>query len=140
MSGARAAYDELYVYTMGRRNFILQHVVDAHGAQTADASGKPIAIVFALVGLYLHLEKGFTGTQVQQAHIRLGRHKREWPSIALPHDRGAVTALEVMAAPSGAERDAAIDRWCEAVWNAFGASRDAIIRLLAEERIVREPL
>ena len=140
MSHSQPAYDELYVYTMGRSHFILQHVVDAHGAQTADAGGKPIRLVFALAGLYLHLEQGFTGTQVQQAHIRLGRHKREWPSIALPHDRGAVTALEVMAAPAGAERDAAIDRWCEAVWHAFGASRDAIIRLLADEGFVPEPL
>ena len=136
MTGIQAAYDELYVYTMGRPRFILQHVVDAHTAQTVTAASKPIAIVFALVGLYLHLEKGFAGRPVQQAHERLGRRKREWPAIALPDDRGAMTALDVMAVPAGDERDAAIDRWCASVWAAYGASRDAIVRLLAEDGII----
>ena len=133
MSEIQNAYDEVYVYTMGRPGFILQHVVDAHTAQTATAASKPIAIVFALVGLYLHLEKGFTGRQVQQAHERLGRHKRPWPDVPLPDHRGAMTALDVMAVPAGIERDAAIDSWCEMVWQAFGASRDVIVRLLGEE-------
>jgi len=31
----RAAYDEVYIYTMGRPGFILQHVVDAFAVQTA---------------------------------------------------------------------------------------------------------
>jgi hypothetical protein len=35
------AYDELYVYTMGRENFLLQHVVDAHIAQSAPAMNPP---------------------------------------------------------------------------------------------------
>ena len=128
-------YDELYVYTMGRPRFILQHVVDAHAAQTVTADDKPIKIVFALVGLYLHLEKGFAGRPVQQAHERLGRHKRQWPAIALPEDRGAMNAIDVLAVPAGAERDAAIDRWCESVWKAFAGSREAIVQLLADEGI-----
>jgi hypothetical protein len=135
MSEIQNAYDELYVYTMGRPRFILQHVVDAHAAQTATADSKPIKIVFALVGLYLHLEKGFNGTQVQQAHVHLGRRRRQWPAIALPDDRGGMTELDVMAAPAGIERDAAIDRWCEVVWKQFGANRDVIVRLLDEEGV-----
>jgi hypothetical protein len=135
MSDIQAAYDEVYVYTMGRPRFILQHVVDAHTAQTVDEHSKPIAIVFALVGLYLHLEKGFAGRPVQQVHERLGRCKRQWPAIPLPADRGAMTALDVLAVPAGDERDAAIDRWCESVWHAFNASRDDIVCLLAEDGI-----
>ena len=64
------AYHELYAYTMGRPKFILQHVVDANMAQTLDrtrAGYKPMGAIFALAGLYLHCEKGFTGAQVQQA-------------------------------------------------------------------------
>lgn len=77
------AYDELYVYTMGRRNFILQHVVDAHMAQTATATNPPsIGAIFSLAGLYLHVEQGFTGTQVQNAHRVMGKVKRTWPDIA----------------------------------------------------------
>src|SRR3954468_19563982 len=61
------AYDELYVYTMGRKNFILQHVVDARMAQSAPAINPPaIGVIFALVGLYLHVDKGFAGTEAER--------------------------------------------------------------------------
>jgi hypothetical protein len=126
------AYCELYVYTMGRPAFILQHVVDANLAQTASAASKPIGVIFALAGLYLHLERGFTGTQVQRAHTTLATRKRQWPPIQLPERRGAITPRDVMAAPAGPERDAAIDRWCQSVWNEFQDSRDIIVGLLQE--------
>src|SRR6266849_1829919 len=123
----RSAYDELYAYTMSRPGFILQHVVDAYGAQTASSSSKPIGIVLALVGLYLHVEKRFSGGQVQKAHMELGRRKREWPIVDLPNHRGAMTVADVLAAPAGLERDKAIDAWCECVWTSFHASRQAIV-------------
>jgi hypothetical protein len=34
--------------------------------------------VFGLVGLYLPIEKQFSGSQVQRVHKELGRRKREW--------------------------------------------------------------
>ena len=61
MNALRDAYDEVYVYTMARPGFILQHVVDAFAVQTANQYTKPVAIVFGLVGLYLHVEKQFSG-------------------------------------------------------------------------------
>lgn len=125
-------YDELYAYTMGRAGFILQHVVDAHKAQTATPSTAAIGVVFSLVGLYLHVEHGFTGTQVQQAHMRMGAKRRAWPTIELPIDRGALTAAEVMAVAAGPARDAAIDEWCRSVWRAFSASRETIVALTRE--------
>ena len=137
MDTTRAAYDELYVYTMGRPRFILQHVVDAFGAQTASEHSKPIGVVFALVGLYLHVEKHFDGHQVQRAHKLLGDRKRDWPIVHLPFptDRGTMTAADVLAAPAGAERDQAIDDWCQSVWTAFSSNRQIIIDLLREYRI-----
>jgi hypothetical protein len=132
-------YQELYVYTMGRPGFILQHVVDANMAQCLDASVpgyKPIGAIFALAGLYLHCERGFNGARVQNAHRVLGQRKREWPAIALPQHRGNVTPADVLAAPAGHERDAAIDRWCKSVWAEFQGSRDVIVRLLQEYRII----
>ena len=131
----RLAYDEVYVYTMGRPGFILQHVVDAHAAQTATSDGKPIALVFALVGLYLHVEKHFSGHQVQRVHMLLGRRKRAWPTLDLPNDRGAMTVADVLAASAGPERDQAIDSWCRCVWNAFHASRARILDLLLEYEV-----
>ena len=135
VAAMRAAYDEVYAYTMGRPGFILQHVVDAFGAQTATREMKPIRVVFSLVGLYLHVEKKFSGRQVQQAHIELGRRKRAWPAVALPNNRGAMTAIDVLAT-AGDHRDKAIEEWCASVWAAFKDSRSPIVGLLREYGIV----
>ena len=131
----RAAYDEVYAYTMGRAGFILQHVVDAFAVQTASEDSKPIGVVFGLVGLYLHVEKHFSGRQVQKAHMVLGRRKRQWPHVDLPQDRGSMTVADVLAASAGPERDRAIDAWCRSVWTAFIGNRQTIIDLLREYQI-----
>ena len=132
-----APYDELCCYTLahGHRDFIHQHVVDAWAAQTADAATKPITITFALAGLYLRVEKGFTGRQVQLAHMKMARDKHRWPAFELPVDRGAVTPADVMRAPEGTERDAAIDAWCASVWSAYRGSRETIATLLRQHGV-----
>src|ERR1051325_8429638 len=94
MENVRAAYDEVYVYTMGRPGFILQHVVDACAVQNAKNDSKPISVVFGLVGLYLRVEKHYSGYQVQQVHMKLGHEKRELPNICFPEDRGHITVVD----------------------------------------------
>src|SRR5262247_2885212 len=71
------AYNELCYYTLAHRDpsFIHQHVVDAFAAQNADEQTKPIKLTFALVGLYLHVEKRFSGRKVQRVHMDLARKK-----------------------------------------------------------------
>ena len=135
MDTMRAAYDEVYLYTMGRPGFILQHVVDAFAVQRVNDDSKPIGLVFGLVGLYLHVEKQFSGREVQRVHMELGRRKRGWPRVYVPKDRGSMTVADVLAASAGPERDAAIDNWCRSVWTAFGANRETIIALLREYQI-----
>ena len=135
MDPIRVAYDEVYAYTMGRPGFILQHVADAFAVQTANAVSKPIGVMFGLVGLYLHVEKQFSGRQVQQVHMKLGRRKREWPRVCLPEDRSKMTVADVLATSAGPERDRAIDDWCRSVWTAFGGNRQTIIALLREYQI-----
>jgi len=132
MDPARPSYEELCCYTLthGDRAFIHQYVVDAFAAQAADEHTKPVALTFALVGLYLHLEKQFTGRQVQLAHMKLARRTRTWPTLPQPADRGAVTAADVIAKPEGPERDQAIDVWCRSVWDAYIGNRDAIVDIL----------
>jgi hypothetical protein len=123
------SYHELSFYTLAHPNpqyFIHQHIVDAQTAQTADAHTKPIAIVYALVGLYLMLEKNYTGRQVQQAHVQLSKNKTNLPPITLPEKRGDMTIQEVLKAPPGLERDAAIRNWCVAVWDAYGDTKNII--------------
>ena len=136
IDATRAAYDEVYSYTIGRSGFILQQVVDAFAVQTANEDSRSaIDFVFGLVGLYLHVEKNFSGRQVQKAHMVLGRRKREWPRMHLPMDRGSFTVVDVLAASAGAERDLAIENWCRSVWTAFGANRETIVALLREYEI-----
>ncbi len=129
----RAAYDELCAYTLthGGATFIHQHVVDAFGAQAADERTKPITLTFALVGLYLHVERHFSGREVQRAHQRLARRKRAWPSFLLPGDRGFVTPADVLARAAGSERDEAIHAWFVSVWDAFSESKPAVGELLS---------
>lgn len=128
------AHDELaaYTLTLGDATFIHQHVVDAWTAQMATADTKPIALTFALAGLYLHIERGLTGREVQLVHIAMGREKRQWPRFELPSRRAAMDPRAVMDLPAGAERNAGIDRWCEAVWASHASSRTALVALLEE--------
>ena len=128
----RAAYDEVAPYTLTRGDptFIHQHVVDAFAAQSASATDKPIRTAFALIGLYLHLERGCTGRQVQLAHMRLARRRREWPRFDLPAHRGEVTAVDVLRATPGEARDGAIEAWCASVWAAWAVSHKQVAALL----------
>jgi hypothetical protein len=138
MSAEEDAYHELSAYTLshGDRDFIHQHVVDAWAAQHAGADSKPIGVFFALAGLYLHVELGFTGREVQRAHMQLARRKEPWPVGPLPLARGSITALDVMSSPEGAERDAMIERWARAVWEAYAESRERVIELLRRRGII----
>ena len=138
MSAEEEAYHEVSAYTLtrGDSTFIHQHVVDAWAAQHAHADSKAIAVFFALVGLYLHVERGRTGREVQQAHMALARLPEAWPVGALPRTRGAMTALEVLATPEGPARDAQISRWAESVWTAFSGNRESVEALLRRRGII----
>lgn len=129
------AFHELSFYTLahGDPAFIHQLAVDAFAAQHATATSKPISVVFSLIGLYLHLEHGFTGKQVQQAHMRLARFQRRWEAPALPVLRGDITVQNVLAAAPGAERDAMIEQWCGSVWAEFDCCRASIAGLAERE-------
>jgi hypothetical protein len=130
----RATLDELSAYTLthGDPSFIHQHVVDAFAAQHATPQSKPIGVAFGLIGLYLHLERGYTGRDVQRAHMRLARKRRQWPVFDPPAERGVLTAVDVMESPPGPERDRAIEAWCASVWEAWRDSHDRVAALLTE--------
>jgi hypothetical protein len=138
------AFNELTAWTLGLRDagFIHQHVVDAWGAQHATEKSPPISVAFALIGLYLHLEKGFTGREVQNAHMRLaqphgrGPGRKEWPRFRLPKERGRVTAIDAMAAPQ-TERRETVKRWCQSVWEAWKESHAAIAECVRRDLLRR---
>ena len=84
------AYSDLQCSTVALRDarFTHQHVVDAYAAQHAGEKTRGISVVFGLIGLYLALEKGFSGKEVQRAHMRIARKKRAWPDLAPPRAPG----------------------------------------------------
>jgi hypothetical protein len=132
------AYHELCAYTLTRGDltFIHQHVVDAGTAQRAHVTTKPIGLFFALVGLYLHVEQGRTGREVQRAHMALARRPEPWPVMQLPATRGAITPIDVQAAPAGPPRDAQISRWAASVWEAYAENRETVETFLRRRGIL----
>jgi Family of unknown function (DUF5946) len=132
------AYHELCYYTLahGDPSFIHQHAVDAYTAQHADDQTKPIALTFALVGLYLHVEQQYSGKLVQFVHMRLAQRKERWPSFMLPGDRGSLHVANVLAVPAGPERDQAIHDWCKSVWESYRDQKQTVVDLLRRRGIV----
>src|SRR5436309_10980840 len=99
MSTADDAQAELWAYTLGRGDaaFMHQHAVDALGAQRADERTTPMQLTFALVGLYLCVERGYTGRQVQRVHAALARRRSlRWPSLQPPITRGTIGVAQVV--------------------------------------------
>ena len=120
-------FEELSYYTLSHSDtdyFIHQLIVDAFTAQTADKDTKKISLVFSLVGLYLLIEKNYTGKQIQQAHTILSNYKDYIPEIKLPENRGEITISDVI--KSEFDRDEMIKKWCVSVWNAYEASKEDI--------------
>jgi hypothetical protein len=136
MNVERDQYHELSYYTLahGEPSFIHQHAVDAYTAQSADENTKPIAVAFALIGLYLAVEESRSGKDVQRTHMKLARKRREWPRFPLPPERGTITVADVLAAPAGLRRDAMIRQWCASVWAAWVESHAQVRALLRETR------
>jgi hypothetical protein len=128
-------YHELCGYSLTHKDpsFLHQHVVDAFAAQRATGDTKPITLTFALIGLYLHVERNQTGKQVQRVHMLLARRRKNWPRFDLPASRGDVTASDVMSAPAGPTRDAMIDAWCASVWAAYRECHDQVAELIRSE-------
>ncbi len=122
-----------YTGTYPDPSFIHQHAVDAFGAQNADENTKPIAITFALIGLYLLIEKNFSGKEVQKAHMKLGRYKKQCPKFNLPEYRGSITISDVLDVPEGLKRDEMIIKWCASVWGAYNESHQKVAHLIQNE-------
>ncbi len=132
--GQEEFYDLCY-YTLVHPDpsFLHQYAVDAFAAQTADENTKPITITFALVGLYLHNEKNFTGKQVQHAHMKLAEHQKKWPTFKLPDFRGKITVFDVIKTPEGSDRDNEIKKWSANVWEAYKPCHDEVMELVKTE-------
>jgi uncharacterized protein DUF5946 len=123
-------YGELNAYTLTRGDhasaFVHQLQVDAYAAQHVIADPRPIGLAFALIGLYLACERGYSGRQVEHIHMLLARRSKTWPRFTRPSHAGDLTILDVMQAPPGEERDAALRRWGCSVWQALSHEHERV--------------
>jgi hypothetical protein len=127
-------YLDLSFYTLSHKSndFIHQHLVDAYTAQVANENTKPIALVYALAGLYLLIVKKYSGRQVQLAHIEMSKKSKIFDTIILPVNRGKITIKEVIETPEGIERDEMIHQWCISVWDAYTSEQNKVITLTSD--------
>ncbi|MDQ6833677.1 MAG: DUF5946 family protein [Chloroflexota bacterium] len=128
----RERYGELSAYTVtrGGAGFIHQLAVDTYGAQHVGEHVRPITVAFALIGLHLACERGYSGRQVQHMHTLLAQRSKTWPQFAPPAYTGAMTVLDVVRAPPGEGRDIMLRRWGQSVWDAWSQEHERVRALL----------
>ena len=114
MTDLEKAHDDILLYTLEHAKndpfFIHQLAVDAYTIQHSSGDTKRIVVAFALIGLYLFLEKGYTGKQVQDAHVKLTSLRNNWPEFSLVENRGDITVFDVLVKTPGIERDEEIKK------------------------------
>ena len=134
LAGEVVAYGMQHVQVLGAWH---QTCVDAYLLQHVDVSTKPITLCFALNGLYLVLERGWTGLAAREAHQRLAETvpRGDWPSHEQPRDVGTMTVLHPAMASTPTEQAEAVERWGAIVWQAWAhthqVTRDMTDRQLA---------
>jgi Family of unknown function (DUF5946) len=115
------AFSDLSCYTVAHQDpaFIHQHAVDAYEAQHAGGATRPVTTVFGLIGLYLAIGRGYSGKEVQRAHMRIAKIRKDWPRLEPPERPASLTVGNVLQESPGPERDAMIMLWAAAVWESW---------------------
>ena len=106
--GEVAAHEAAHVAVLGRLH---QLTVDTYGAQHAGSSVARIGVAFALIGLRLSLDEGWSGEEVRDAHQYLGAKFKAWPEFAPPAERTWMTVYDVALATSPDEHARLVHRW-----------------------------
>ena len=125
--GEVAAHEAAHVAVLGRLH---QLTVDTYGAQHAGGSAARIGVAFALIGLRLSLDEGWSGEEVRDAHQYLAANFREWPEFAPPAERKWMTVYDVALATSPDEHARLVLRWAAEAWAAWEHAREDVVALL----------
>lgn len=114
-------YYEITYYTLSKNDagFIHQYVVDSYAAQHSGPMTRTITTAFALIGLFLAVERGYTGKMVQEAHMKIAKVRREWPRLDPPVQPAKLTVVDVLRADTNEEKDCMIRKWSLSVWESW---------------------
>jgi len=124
-------YCKLSAFTLSLRDsdFIHQLIVDTYTAQHSGPNVKPISTAFALIGLYLTFELGYTGKQVQRTHMFLAEKHIEWPRFDPPIEKNALTVYDVLLSPESQYTDI-IGKWGKSVWEMWKREHETVRKLV----------
>jgi len=111
-----------------------QHAVDAYEPQHAGGKTRSITAVFGLIGLYLALETGYTGRQVQLAHMKIASRRKDWPRLEPPARRAELTVMDVLRAETDADKERMLMSWAGSVWGIW-EDRQPWIREITQKTI-----
>ena len=135
IAGCWAAYTQLMGRQLSDPRLTGVHMlaVDVYMAQHPGTPGRQAAqsVWVHLVGLCLVLEHDFNVVMSARAKARVAAPDATFEWLAPPASLGAVTVLDVLAAPD-AEGATAVRRWAESVWSAWTAHHAAIRARAAE--------
>lgn len=119
----------LYTFSLGDKDFVHQHVIDAYTAQHSSDELKGIQICFALIGLYLLLEQGYSGKMVQKVHRQLAQKTKDWPRMVHVDTIKGLNVSDVLLQGSDDTRARLIHEWCGTVWKAWETEQANVINL-----------
>jgi hypothetical protein len=116
-------------------SFKHQIAIDCYGAQHIGGPSKPVTAVYALVGLCLHVERGFSGRQIQAAHMLLARTRSNWPTLSAPATHYRVTVDMVVAAGCASSRAQQLEAWAVCTWEAWRNEQQWVRNIIRDRRL-----
>lgn len=119
-----------YTQSLYDPSFPHQIAVDAYGAQHAGPTSRSITTAFALIGLCLLFNWGYTGRQVQKVHMILANRSKDWPRFNPPGIKDGLTVQDVIRAEHGGERDRMLRVWAESVWATWKKDHENVAKLI----------
>jgi hypothetical protein len=125
LHGEVTSYVMQHAAALGRGH---QTCVDAYAAQHVGPRMRPMTVCFALNGLYLVLERGWSGIAARDAHGHLARTvaREVWPSFEAPAGAGQLTVLDVALTDHAQAQAAAIEAWGRSVWATWSHVHDVV--------------
>lgn len=129
----RDLYNELSYYSLTHRDkdyFVHQHIVDAYSASHPSKEDKAVKLAFALIGLCLFVNYGYTGRQIQQAHMELAKTRKVWPLFKSPEKKSKITISDILKTTTYSSRDALIKDWAKEVWQTWQDQHKIVMEIV----------
>ena len=99
---------------------------DAYGGQHAGPRVPAIGMAFALIGLHLAFDAGWSGNAVRAAHQYLAARHKEWPRFGQPSKPAALTVSHVAGSPTPEAHASRVRAWASSVWESWSAEHAAV--------------